>query len=153
MPGSEHFGAERMPRLTCPYCSSMLPDHSPYRNNEGDHKVLLECIGPNCKSLVLCFTMGNSITSSKPPHLFKHRTILTSAGSWKEEVSKLVEEACKTNYLNSSRGAAICLRIALEQVVNVKLLGKNFNRPKKFNPLERAMTAAVKSGKLKALDN
>jgi len=60
----------------------------------------------------------------------------------------LVEEACKTNYFNGSRGAAICLRIALEQVVNIKLLGKDYNRPKRFKPLERAMTEAINAGRL-----
>lgn len=96
--------------------------------------------------------MGNNITGSKDPRKFKHRAAFHSAGAWKLWVSNLVEEACKTNYFSSSRGAAICLRIALEQVINIQLLGRNYARPRQFKPLERAMVDAVHAGRLREQD-
>jgi hypothetical protein len=49
-----------------------------------------------------------------------------------------------SNYLGfGERGAAICLRIILEKVINIHLLGRNAKRPRSFPHLERALKQAV----------
>jgi len=104
--------------------------------------------------LVKCDTMGNKIVGCKSiarsripgtlgrferdPRLF-----------WKFEISQLLDEARTSNYLGfGERGAAICLRIILEKVINIHLLGKDPKRPRKFPRLENSVNQAIQQGSL-----
>jgi hypothetical protein len=93
--------------------------------------------------------MGNEIVGAKsirrsrvPGVLGRFRGNATLF--WKYEVGQLFDEARMSNYLGfGERGAAICLRIILEKVINIHLLGRDPKHPRRFPNLERAMKQAV----------
>jgi len=89
--------------------------------------------------------MGNRIEGVKAMRRFKHQATLRSNRSqndWRVELSDIGEEACTSNYLDSYRAAAICLRIALENIVNIHLLQTSKDKPEDFGSLEKKLKKA-----------
>jgi hypothetical protein len=145
--------------VLCPQCKRALQAKSPYQNNQGKHDIFVECPKPRgCGKLVHCKTDGGRIESTYEIKKYPRMATLNGFSvdgplAWKKEVGDLVEEARQSNYLLQHRGAAICLRIALEKVVNIHILLKT-EPPRRWGGLERNIENASAAGRLQgtALD-
>lgn len=113
--------------VVCIHCKSTISIQPPYSVNRETH-AWIECPESKCaRPNKFQFLNGTEVTVHSITKSKTRQRLAMSTDGEDKELGKLLQEVEDTTVLDRYRGAAIVLRVCLEQVVCVKLLGDPAN--------------------------